>query len=89
LAKETKMIDWDKDEAGDIMVLPLAGYAALPAMGTAIAVRMTFLAPADEPGKPSMAIQFVLGPVQANQLAEDLSKIAARLLEQKPTGLIS
>lgn len=81
--------DWDKDDEGNIIVFPLAGYEAAPAMGTAIAVRLKLLDPADEPGKSSRAVQFVVGPLQANQLAEDLLKISARLLSQKPEGPVS
>ena len=78
------MGDWDSDEQGNIIVCPVTGWHAAPAFHSSCVLRMTF---APTPGALETgdvkALQFVMTPDQAAQLAADLLAIAQHIKSQQ------
>ncbi|MBR1187308.1 chemotaxis protein [Bradyrhizobium sp. AUGA SZCCT0169] len=71
---------WEKDEAGDIRMLPLLGFSILIAAETAIGLRLEH--DGDSEDSPSGALQLILTPAQASDLGGMLQKAAERVGEQ-------
>jgi hypothetical protein len=81
--------DWKKDARGNISVNPLVGFSTMIAAETAIGVKLDYLVDGDKFEKPSGGLQLVLTPSQAEELAQALLTAANKVLQTKPTGLLS
>jgi hypothetical protein len=80
------MSQWDTDEQGEVIVFSVLGWHAAPAFETSRALRIRFAANDEELETGGRAIQLVMGPAQAEQLASDLLAIAKHLTTIHPPG---
>ena len=72
---------WEKDEAGDIRMLPLFGFSTLIAAEAAVGLRLDHFEDGDRPDAPSGALQLILTPLQASEIARALQSAVERLRE--------
>lgn len=71
---------WDVDDNNIVKLFPVIGFHILPVAGISVAARIQFLGTPDQLEAEPEALQFVLTPAIALQLAEDLRKTAERIL---------
>jgi len=81
------MSKWETDAQDQIILNPVVGYETAPAAESSVAFRILFVSSDEQlrSGK-SEAIQLVLSPVIARQMAEDLQAVAAHLSSLAPPG---
>jgi hypothetical protein len=82
---ETSM-DLEIGPDGMIVTRPVLGWTTAPAAGTAVIARIQYAERPEELQTGGKAIQFVLTPQQALELAEILTTQAQRILGQRPPG---
>ncbi|EKS28313.1 MAG: chemotaxis protein [Afipia felis] len=51
---------WTKDEKGNIVVFPLAGYETMVVENRALALRLPFMFPGDQQTSPSGSLQLII-----------------------------
>ena len=76
--------EWEKDSAGDIALSPVIAFEVGAAM-TAVVARIEFLR-AGTDGQKTSAVQLVLTPKSALELAEFLERYARQILAIHPTA---
>ena len=77
---------WAKDEKGNIVVFPLAGYETMVVENRALALRLPFMIPNDEQTSPSGSLQLIIGTAaDVRDLGQALIN-AAEQIEQAAKG---
>jgi hypothetical protein len=81
---------WDTDEQGHITIFPVTGFETAAAFQSSALLRIQFVR-SDGQLKTGEhdAIQFVLSPQIARQMADDLLQLAQHLSRQPPPGTIT
>ena len=66
------MENWQRDAAGNVVMVPLARYQTATATNNAVGVRLEFPLPGDRISSPSGNLQLMLTPEQAVHFARSL-----------------
>lgn len=78
-------MDWDTDERGNIVTRPLMGWETVAAAGTACILRVRYAErPEQLKTEDASRLALVMSPAKALELADDLRRMAERILAQKP-----
>lgn len=71
---------WTKDENGNIVVFPLAGYETMVVENRALALRLPFMVQDDKPTSPSGSLQLIIGnAADVRDLGQALIDAAERI----------
>jgi hypothetical protein len=76
--------EWTKDDAGNLIANPLAGWSTMT-LGTVLGLSLEFWNPGDQRQTPTGRLQLAMSPAQAERLALALQRAAAALL-RRPNG---
>jgi hypothetical protein len=71
---------WDTDGNGDIVLCPVLGFHIAPASEMSVVARIEFARSEEQLRAGGEAVQFVLTPDMASQLADDLRKVADHIV---------
>ncbi|KKM04796.1 hypothetical protein LCGC14_1760640 [marine sediment metagenome] len=75
----------DIDDDGQAIVYPVVGYTAFLAFGMTVGLRLEYVISLDPTEKPQ-ALQVVLTPTQARELAQSVLKMADRAIQPPASG---
>lgn len=71
---------WVKDDKGNIVIFPLAGYETMVVENRALALRLPFLVQGDQPNSPSGNVQLIINnAANAREFAQDILAAVARI----------
>lgn len=71
---------WVRDDKGNIVVFPLAGYETIVVGDRALALRLPFMVEGDQQQRPSGNIQFIIdNAANARELAQDILSAVERI----------
>ena len=71
---------WVRDDKGNIVVFPLAGYETIVVDNRALALRLPFMVEGDRQQSPSGNIQFIIdNAANARELAQDILNAVERI----------
>jgi hypothetical protein len=73
-------MEWETDNAGNIVLVPMVTFRTGKLLDMSIAVQMTFSRPEDEPGTASLVVQAAMTVPQVREFAEVLLQTADELL---------
>ncbi len=77
---------WTKDEKGNIVVFPLAGYETMVVENQALALRLPFMVQGDKQTSPSGSLQLIISnAADVRDLGQALINAAERI-EQAAKG---
>ena len=79
-------MDFETDDAGMLVTCPLMGWRMAPVADTLVLVRLRYAETPEELGTEGRALQMILTPSQAQELADELAQTARRILDQRPNG---
>ena len=76
------MDGWKTDEAGDIVLLPLAGWQTAMSLGVGVAVRIDFLGTAEAMRTQTLSSeQYLISAQGAVELGEELARLGQAALD--------
>jgi hypothetical protein len=79
-----KDLELQRDDQGNIVVKPLAGFNVAPIAGTSVFLLVLYADSLEELQREDYkGIQFVLTPPHALQLAEALARLAPQLMQAR------
>lgn len=71
---------WVKDDKGNIVIFPLAGYETMVVENRALALRLPFLMQGDRPNSPSGNVQLIINnAANAREFAQDILAAVERI----------
>ncbi len=71
---------WVKDDKGNIVIFPLAGYETMVVENRALALRLPFLVQGDLPNRPSGNVQLIINnAANAREFAQDILAAVERI----------
>ncbi len=71
---------WAKDDKGNVVVFPLAGYETMVVENRALALRLPFLVQGDRPDSPSGNVQLIISrAADAREFAQDILAAVERI----------
>ena len=71
---------WVKDDKGNIVIFPLAGYETMVVENRALALRLPFLVQGDRPNSPSGNVQLIINSAaNAREFAQDILAAVERI----------
>lgn len=77
----------EKDSQGNVITKPVVGWITAPMAGMAVILQMQYVdSPEQLDAGGRTKLQFVLTPQQCQELAETLTRQAARVMNSPDTG---
>ncbi|HEY0220331.1 MAG TPA: chemotaxis protein [Afipia sp.] len=71
---------WVRDDKGNIVIFPLAGYETMVVENRALALRLPFMVQGDRPDSPSGNVQLIINnAANAREFAQDILKAVDRI----------
>lgn len=78
--------DFETDEQGNLIVVPLTGWSVTPIAESAVLLRLQYQSDPLEPESEGKSLQLALHPLQCLEVAEMLTRQVRRILTSPSSG---